>query len=364
MSIAKAKETMTSRERVTRTFAHQETDRVPIDYVGNLDINRRMFEHFNIKDNDYEKLIQELGVDFRSMEPPYKGPRLHPEVEGRFVDPLWGIHMRWIEHETGGYFDYCDFPLVDADEDEVAAWPMPNPDDFDYDAIAKIAEERQDMALYHGNPGLADIINSTGMLRTMEEVMVDLISEEPAGLLLIDRKINIQLEIARRTLEACKGKLTFLWMGEDLGTQKGPMISLDLYRKVLRPRHQQFIDLAKEYDLPVMIHSCGSSSWAYDDFIEMGIDSIDTLQPEAANMAPKYLKEKYGDKLSFHGMISTAGPLAYGTADDVERDVRERLELMMPGGGYHLAPTHAIQDNSPTENVIRMYEAAHKYGVY
>ena len=167
-----------------------------------------------------------------------------------------------------------------------------------------------------------------------------------------------------RLLDRAKGGVDFLWMGEDLGTQIAPMISLSMYRSVLRPMHQRFIDLAKTYDLPVMVHTCGSSSWVYEDFIEMGVDAVDTLQPEAVHMSPAYLKEQFGGRLSFHGCISTAGPLAYGTPADVARNVTETLEILMPGGGYHLAPTHQLQDNSPVENVIAMYQTAHERGVY
>jgi uroporphyrinogen decarboxylase len=91
---------------------------------------------------------------------------------------------------------------------------------------------------------------------------------------------------------------------------------------------------------------------------------VDTLQPEAVNMAPRYLKEHCGGRLGFHGCISTAGPVAYGTVADVIDNCRETLEIMMPGGGYAFAPTHALQDNSPTENVVAMYETAQKYGWY
>ena len=142
------------------------------------------------------------------------------------------------------------------------------------------------------------------------------------------------------------------------------MISVDLYRKHIRPLHQKFIDLAKSFNLPVMIHTCGSSSWAYEDFIEMGINVVDTLQPEAVNMSPAYLKKAFGGRLAFHGCISTAGPVAYGTVDEVIRNCRETLEIMMPGGGYCFSPTHALQDNSPLENVLAMYETAHRCGVY
>jgi uroporphyrinogen decarboxylase len=168
----------------------------------------------------------------------------------------------------------------------------------------------------------------------------------------------------RRSLEAAAGAIDVVWMGEDLGTQIAPLISLDMYRRILRPRHQKFVDLATDFGLPVMIHTCGSSSWAYDDFIEMGIRVVDTLQPEAKNMAPAFLKQRFGTRLAFHGCVSTAGPVASGTVSDVIRSVRDTLEVMMPGGGYALAPTHQLQDNSPTENVVAMYEAARKYGKY
>ncbi len=180
----------------------------------------------------------------------------------------------------------------------------------------------------------------------------------------LHRRIDVLVEKTRRIIEAAKNKIDFLWMGEDLGTQIAPLISPELFRKHIRPRHQKIVDMAKSFGLPVMIHSCGSSSWAFNDFIEMGIDAVDTLQPEAANMNPEYLKKSFGDRLVFHGCISTAGSLAYGTAADVTEDVRKTLEIMMPGGGYCLAPTHMIQDNSPTENVAAMYAMAHKYGHY
>jgi uroporphyrinogen decarboxylase len=188
--------------------------------------------------------------------------------------------------------------------------------------------------------------------------------DDEALLAYIDRRQDILCEVTRRSLEAAKGRIDVLWIGEDLGCQHAPLISLDLFRKHIRPRMQRMVDIGKAFDIPVMVHSCGSSSWAFEDFIEMGISVVDTLQPEAKDMAPEYLKSRFGDRLAFHGCISTAGPVATGSAEDVRRDVRETLEVMMPGGGYVLAPTHALQDNSPTENVVAMYEAAVEYGRY
>ncbi len=353
---------MTSKERVLTAFYHSEPDRVPINYIANAGIDARLKSHLGLKPDDWNGLYNALGVDFRHVGAVYTGPRLHPEVEGRHVDPCWGIRTRWIEHESGGYWDYCDFPLADADLETVERWPMPSPDDFDYSHIASVCEQYKDycMCVYC----MPDVINATGMVRGMEQTLVDLMTDDEAGLRYIERRLEVLLEMLHRTLEAAKGGIDLVWMGEDLGTQRTPLISLSLFRKHIRPAHQPFIDLVRSYGCIPMEHTCGSSSWAYEDFIEMGVEAVDTLQPEATNMSPEYLKSQFGSRLAFHGCISTAGPLAYGTPEDVRANVQETLEIMMPGGGYALSPSHAIQDNSPTENVLAMYEAAHTYGRY
>lgn len=358
-----SKNTMQSKDRVLAAFSHQEPDRVPLDYTANPGIDLRLKQHFGLAEQDDEGLLQCLGVDFRHVWAPYIGPSLHPDLPGRTVD-IWGIHRRWVEHDSGGYWDYCDFPLRDAMMEIAASWPLPSADDFDYEQITRMCRSYAKYCVVAGNAGVGDIINSTGMVRTMEQVLVDLISDDPVGMLYIDRKLDVMLAITERILDAAHEWIDVFFMGEDLGTQIGPMISKPLFRKQIRPRLGKFVDLAKSYNLPVMFHSCGSSSWAFNDFIDMGIDIIDTLQPEATNMAPGYLKSNYGKDLAFHGCISTGGPVAYGTVSDVISNVKETLEVMMPGGGYALAPSHALQDNSPTENVLAMYQAAKEFGQY
>ena len=355
---------MNSKERVLRTFERREADRVPINYHSNPGIDGRLKAHFGLKTDDYEGLRQKLGVDFVGVGAPYTGKILHAAKQDRQVEPQWGWVKKYVEHESGGYWDYCEFPLIEADFDTVDKWSMPSPDDYDYSTIAKDCREFQNYAIYVGGAGLACIMNTAGFLCGMEQVFVDLALDDPAGLRLIDRMLAIQLEVTRRSIEAAEGGVDFMWIGEDLGTQKGPIISMEMFQKHIKPRHKPFFDLASQYNLPVMIHTCGSSSWAYDDYIEMGLTAADTLQPEAKDMSPEYLKRTFGDRLAFHGCISTAGPVAYGTADETVDYCRKTLEIMMPGGGYCFAPTHALQDNSPTENVVAMYDTAHKYGKY
>ncbi len=355
---------MDSKTRCMLAISHQIPDRVPVDYLYNPGIDLRLKTHFGLRPDDDEGLRQALGVDFRSLGGvPYVGPKLHPEVAGRIVSE-WGIHTRWVEHDTGGYWDYCDFMLKDADLDAVANFPMPSPDDYDYSGVEAFCDRYCEFCIVAGSAGLPDIINASGMVWTMEQVLLHIADGEPAFLQYLDRRLKIQLEIWSRILEKARGKADVFYLGEDLGTQRGPMISMRLFRSFFRPRIQAYVDLGKSFNLPVMLHSCGSSSWAFDDFIEMGIGIMDTLQPEARNMDARYLKDNFGQKLAFHGCISTAGAVAYGSVEDTVAHAREVLEIMMPGGGYAFSPSHQLQDNSPTENVIALYETARRYGLY
>jgi uroporphyrinogen decarboxylase len=356
---------MTSKQRVLSAFARQAPDRVPINYASNPGIDGRLKQHFGLASDDREGLLRALEVDFRGVGPRFVGVKRHADDPQRGVKAdMWGNRRRWVEHESGGYWDFCDFPLREAGVDEINAWPMPVPDEFDYSALADECRRHSDYAVFYGGGGFGDVINGNGFVRGTEQTLVDVATLDPAGMRLAERRVTIQLEIGRRTLEAAAGGIDFVWMGEDLGTQRGPLLSLDMYRNAIKPFHQRIIDLAKQFDLPVMIHSCGSSSWVFDELADMGVDVVDTLQPEARDMAPAYLKECFGDRLAFHGCISTAGPVATGTVAETEQYCRDILETMMPGGGYCFAPTHQLQDNSPTENVVAMYAVAREDGRY
>ncbi len=356
------KESLTSRERVLRAFNHVKADRVPIDYMANPGIDQRLKAHYRLSQDDDGGLLLALGVDFRGISAPYTGPRLHAEIPERHVDPLWGIHTRWVEHPSGGYWDYCDFPLQFADEEQVSRWPMPDPDHFDYSGVLDTCRRYDAYALYINCYG--DYINGNGFFRNMETTLIDLVTDDPAGSLLAKRRFKIQAAITERILEQAKGRIDFVWLGEDLGTQIGPIISVKTFRKHILPQYKMLVDLAKAYGAKTMIHTCGSSSWSYEDFIALGVNAVDTLQPECKDMSPQYLVDHFGGRLAFHGCISTTGKLTYGTPAEVRSTVKETLDIMMPTWSYMLSPTHMIQDNTPVENAVSMYDSAKELGWY
>ncbi len=365
MRIDKAKETMTARERVRRTFAFEKTDRVTIGYEANPIIHGKLCQLLGIQPDDRDSLNDALGVDYTHVGAPYVGPKLYPDRPERRVDPLEGCYMRYVKNDSGGYWDFCDFPLKDATDAQFAAYPIPDPDHFDYEKAAEAAKHLSGRyALFAGGAGTPDIINSNGRIMGMEDVLIHLAAGDEAALNFVKRRARSQLTVLERTLDACKGAIDFAWLGEDLGSQHAPLISLALYREHIKPIHQQFIDLAARHNLPVMIHSCGSSSWVYEDWIDMGVKGVDSLQPEAAGMDPQSLVKRFAGRLTLRGLISTGGPLAFGSQQDTTDCVRDTLAILMPTRGYHFAPSHAIQDNTPPENIVAMYQAAHTYGVY
>ncbi|MCL2517038.1 MAG: hypothetical protein FWF15_00615 [Oscillospiraceae bacterium] len=374
--IIKAKETISSKERVRRVIRHEKPDRVPINYSTNAGIRARLMEYLGIGPNDHTELLNQLGVDFRGIGAGYTGPVLHTtDRKDRMVNGMYGYVTKWIEHPSGGYWDYCDFPLEFASAEEVAEWVMPDPDHFDYDSLETQIKANDGYAIHLGGAGLACVINNAGFFRGMEQVFVDLITDDEAGLLLIDRFINQQFAVLERSLAAVDKTakkqdrkvneiVDFVWMGEDLGTQHTPLISMELFRKYILSRQKPFFDLCGYYGLPTLFHTCGSSSWAYEEYIKAGLTGVETLQPEAANMSPEYLKKTFSGRLFFHGCISTGGALAFGDVEDTVKDCVNILDIMMPGYEYCFAPTHAIQDNTPVENIVAAYNTAHRVGIY
>lgn len=355
---------LSPRERVLRTLNREKADRVPIGYDTNEIIFRKLAAALGVDTKRYDDMLDALGVDMRGVSAVYTGKRLHAERPNRMVDPMLGVVTRYVEHDSGGYWDFCDFPLKGADEETIAAFPVASADDFDYAAMRDSVKRYKGYSVYIGNAGTADIMNSLGRVMGVEDMLVNLAMEDEATLSYVDRYVDMQVGMLERMLDSFGEDVDVVWIGEDLGTQHTPMISMDMYRRTIKPRHQRYIDLAKAYGKKVLIHTCGASSWAYEEFIEMGIDAVDTLQPEATNMSPRHLVDHFGGRLAFRGCISTAGPLAYGTEADTEKVVRDTLEVMMPTHSYILAPTHSIQDNTPVENIVAMYNAAHRYGRY
>jgi len=158
----------------------------------------------------------------------------------------------------------------------------------------------------------------------------------------------------------------FFVTGTDFGTQRGPIMSNATYRKLYQPFHKRVNDWIHEHtSWKTFIHSCGSVEPLLKDFIDAGFDILNPVQTSAAKMDPRHLKERYGDRMAFWGGgVDTQQTLPFGTPDQVRREVRERIRIFAPGGGFIFNTVHNVQPGVPVENVIAMYETLREYGTY
>ncbi len=343
------------KERVRLAVKHIEPDRPPIQVYLTPEIQAKLSEYF--KGRSLQKV---LGVDFRGVGPRGLNPLKKPEP-GSDVDSydIWGIGYKNVGYSTGTYSEAMYLPFREMKTmDEVEAYQWPSPDDFDYSVIPAQCELLEDYAVCTGGAGTPDILNGVSRGRGMEQVIVDIETEDEVGVAIIDKRVDFYYEYCRRIFEAADGKIDILCLGEDCGTQRGPLFSLATFNKFFRPRLQKFIDLAHEFGAFAMLHSCGSNRTLMPTFIEMGLDIEDAMQPEPEGMDPEELKKKFGKKLTFCGMISTQQTLPFGTVEDCRQEAFHRIKVIGRGGGYIFAPAHCIQPDTPLENILAIYEVA------
>jgi uroporphyrinogen decarboxylase len=190
---------------------------------------------------------------------------------------------------------------------------------------------------------------------------MDMISDPEMTAAIMDRVVSILRNTVRQYVRA--GVDVIIW-GEDVGMQDAMLISPALWRKWVKPRYASMIDAAKEINPDVIIwyHSDGRIEPIIPDLIEIGVQVLNPVQPEA--MDPAHIKSLHGDKLAFWGTVSIQQTMPFGSPEDVRAEVKQRIETVGRGGGFVLAPSHVLEPEVPWENVLAFVQAAREYGSY
>ncbi len=152
-------------------------------------------------------------------------------------------------------------------------------------------------------------------------------------------------------------------VSEDLGSSSGPLLGPAQYRKVFKPALGALVKRAKAHGLPVVMHSCGQIWEFLDDAVELGIDAVHALQ-RTAGMDLARFKEGWGDHLAMLGNIDSSRTLPYGSCLDVEREVKQAIDVAAPGYGYILGSDHSLHDGISLANIQCMFDTARRHGVY
>jgi len=352
---------MTPRQRVLRAVRHLEPDRVPLFYRDVPEVEARLLKDLRL--DDREELLSFLDIDFRWVEPAYVGPLLEDVATGRRRD-IWGVEYRYVPFsDKAGYWEATGHPLGECeDPSALAEYPWPEIGWFDFSTLEDQVAAYDDYAIMTA-PGYAspNVLLTIQYLIGEERAWTDMILHPEFFRSLVRRVLDFQLPFIERMLDAAGDRIDCFRIGDDFGTQRGLLMGPELWRKSLQPALAAMAEVAKRHGALYYHHSCGAIRELLDDLIETGVDVIDPVQVGAKGMVPSELKAEFGDRICFSGGVDEQDLLPNGSPEEVRAGVFKLLDDMARGGGFFIGPTHNLQDDIPTENILAMYEAAREW---
>ena len=402
---------MTSRERVLTTLDHKEPDRVPIDFGGTnitsiVGCAYNSLKHYlGIKDGTTRifDTYQQLAV----VEEPIRR-KFCCDAVGLFVEPSewreWTlpdgtvaeVPKKWepvrqedgsdviygldgspmVKRLTSSYWFSPVGPLCpglqsisDIEKYKAVIKVMDRPAHLDQpvDELARRAKHLCDNTDYFvfGAYG-GHIYAASQLLRGMDNFMCDLALDKKFASALMDTIVEAHMEEFEHYIDAVGPYVQVVQVADDLGSQIGGQISLEMFRELVRPPMERWYRFMKsKMNAKLFLHSCGSIYQFLPDLIEMGVDIINPVQVSAKDMDTAKLKKEFGSEIVFWGGgCDTQTVLPHGTPNDVREEVKRRVNDLAPGGGFVFSQVHNIQPGVPPENIVALFEAALEFGAY
>jgi len=340
---------MTGRERTLAALNGQAVDRPPFDFWAEDSTLNRLFSHLGHR--NLEQFLDEMQVDIRGFKAGEPAPK---DLQNGFYENMWGERFTFHDDEWGLEREDIPGALHEVESlAEIMAFPWPDNDVMDYSKLRDQigAAREKNLAVRYG---FADIWQRPGLVRGLENHLMDMIIN-PDWVHYLSRKFtDFYLEEYRRAWEASGGDIDIFLVISDLGTQRGPLFSGDMFDEFVGPYLSEIADLVHGFGAKVMLHSCGNISTFIPRIIRCGIDILNPIQPLGSDMSPESLRT-YSDQICFHGGIDIQQLLPKGTAEEVQREVRRYAEILGPR--YISCPAHLFQPDTPAENIIAYYKA-------
>ena len=342
---------MNSIERFYATLAYQPVDR-PACWLGDPTPQeaKRLCDFYGAQ--DVKELKRVCGDDFYAVEAPYHSPTCDA-IYAAFDWYRNGTNVD-AEHRTltaNGCFSACE----DIEDLQRVDFDWPDPTKYIDPALCRaLVEEAPREKVVLGMLWCSHFQDTCAAFG-MENALVNMMTA-PELVHAVDDRIVAFYESAMRVfLEATRGRLHAVLIGDDIGSQRGLMLSPALVAEFVVPGARRLIHLAHSYGVKVIYHSCGSIAEAIPLLIDAGADAIHPIQAKAAGMDAANLKRLYGGKVAFCGGVDTQELLPHGAPEDVAAKVRE-LRALFPTG-LILSPSHeALQADVPPENIRAMFD--------
>ena len=390
----------TSFERIKAAVEHREPDRIPFDLGGSTltGINKKAYYNLrkylglkvpaSIEDIVIDDKMQQLALveddvrdilkcDARSVMPNASdsSPHIIPDHEEdgdiRFTDE-WGLGWR-MPLDGGHYFDMYKAPMAHIETyDELKKWKWNDPTDparfvgMREQADKIVFEEK---TAYLLGRQFAGIFETSLWLRGIENFMVDLALNPDFAEALLDIIVEMKLQYWEKALEEVGNNVLLVTEADDLGAQNGLLISEDMYRKFLKPRHKrihEFIKRKAQNKVYIFFHCCGAIYSIVPDLIESEIDILNPWQVNAASMGDtaKFKKEFGKEMTIWGGGCDSQRILNMGNPLEVREETKRRIDDLAPGGGFIFNPVHNIQGEVPPENIMAMWETLQENSKY
>jgi len=386
---------MNSRQRVLAALNHQEADRVPFDlgatlvssinhetYRGvrrllGLDADRPVrwldvIQQIAVVDDDVRR---RLGVDTRGVlvrpSSTWK-PEIQEDATSTYLIDPWGAVWR-KPNATGLYYDMTYHPLQGVD-DPAALDRFPWPDGRDSARWCGLLEEAKalhdagEYAVIMGNMGVTSgLFQTSTYMLGFYDTYCNLAGAPTFMDKLYGKLAELDLAFWESFLPVVGPYLDVVMYADDFAGQDSLLISLDMYRRLFKPRYRAIFDMIRRHapHVKIFFHSCGAIRDLIPELIEVGVDIVNPVQVSAAHMETRQLKRDFGRDIVFWGGgVDTQRVLPRGTPAEVKAEVKRRIEDLAPGGGFIFNTVHNIQGDVPPENVIAMVEALHEYGQY
>lgn len=376
---------MDSRERVRLALNHQEPDRVPMDLGGtgtssiHLESYSKLSAYLGMPAHSVsmmsdtfqtvdicEGIRKRLGVDLLGIR--QKAPKTWKNIthsESAFTDE-WGIRFERSRNNSRAFYP-TGHPLAQADLAAIKKYTLPTMHDPSrVEGLRDLAQKLYAETHYAlVADGMWSLLQKAYDLRGMDSFMVDMATDEIMARTLLDRLADVTLANIALFLREIGDCVDVVTVADDLGIQTGPVMSLVMYRRFLKPYHKAIVAEIRKYtQAKIMLHSDGSIYQFLEDLIQVGFDIINPVQASARHMGTQALKREFGQDLSFWGGVDTQDILPNGRPVDVEREVKQRLDDLAPGGGYILGAVHVIQNDVPPQNICCLFDSGLKFGRY